>query len=44
MIQTGLDAFVEALELAENDAVRSRMEKASICAYRTTARILSYPK
>ena len=29
-----MDAFAEALVLAENDAVKSRVEKASICAYR----------
>jgi hypothetical protein len=32
--QAGLDAFARALELAESDAVRARVEKASICAYR----------
>ncbi|MHC4167030.1 MAG: DUF4838 domain-containing protein, partial [Planctomycetota bacterium] len=32
--QAGLDAFAEAMGLAENDAVRARVEKASICAYR----------
>ncbi len=32
--QAGLDAFAEALELAPDDAVRARVEKASICAYR----------
>jgi len=30
-----LDYFNRALELADNDAVRARVEKASICAYRT---------
>ena len=29
-----MDAFAEALALAENEAVKSRVEKASICAYR----------
>lgn len=29
-----LDAFAEALKLADDDAVRARVEKASICAYR----------
>ncbi len=32
--QAGLAAFGEALELAPDDAVRARVEKASICAYR----------
>jgi hypothetical protein len=32
--QAGLDAFAEAMELSENDAIRARVEKASICAYR----------
>lgn len=32
--QAGLEAFAEALELADDDAVRARVEKASICAYR----------
>ena len=32
--QVGLEAFDEALKLAENDAFRRRVEKASICAYR----------
>jgi len=30
----GLAAFAEALRLADSDAVRARVEKASICAYR----------
>jgi len=30
----GLEAFAEALRLAEDDAVRARVEKASVCAYR----------
>ena len=29
-----MDAFTEALALAESDAVKARVEKASICAYR----------
>jgi hypothetical protein len=29
-----MDAFAEALTLADNEAVKSRVEKASICAYR----------
>ncbi|MCP4641004.1 MAG: DUF4838 domain-containing protein [bacterium] len=33
--QTGMDAFVEALELAGDDPfLRARVEKASLCAYR----------
>jgi hypothetical protein len=32
--QAGLDAFGEAMKLAENDEVRQRVEKASICALR----------
>jgi len=32
--RAGLDAFDEALKLADSDAVRQRVEKASICAYR----------
>lgn len=32
--RSGLDAFAEALKLANSDTVRQRVEKASICAYR----------
>ncbi len=32
--RAGLDAFDEAMKLADSDAVRGRVEKASICAYR----------
>ena len=32
--QAGLEAFQEAMGLAEDDLVRARVEKASICAYR----------
>lgn len=32
--QSGLDAFAEAMKLAKTDAVRQRVEKASVCAYR----------
>jgi len=42
--QAGLDAFVEALELAENDAVRARVEKGSICAYRAAIEPIWYIK
>lgn len=31
---SGLKAFEEALELAENETIKTRVEKASICAYR----------
>jgi hypothetical protein len=34
MLKAGLKAFEDALRLAENDAVRNRVEKASICIYR----------
>ena len=30
----GLDAFARALDLADNDAVRARVERASACAYK----------
>ena len=42
--QAGLEAFAEAMELAENDAVRSRVEKASICAYRAAIEPIWYMK
>ena len=32
--RAGMDAFAEAIQLAETDVVRMRVEKASICAYR----------
>ena len=32
--QAGLEAFAEALELAETEEIRRRVQKASICAYR----------
>lgn len=34
MVQAALEAFDEALKLADSDAVRSRVEQASICAHR----------
>jgi hypothetical protein len=34
LAQAGLDAFGQALRLADDEAVRSRVEKASVCAYR----------
>lgn len=42
--QAGLDAFAEALQMAEDDAVRSRVEKASICAYRAAIEPVWYIK
>ena len=42
--QAGLQAFAEAMELAENDTVRSRVEKASICAYRAAIEPIWYMK
>jgi hypothetical protein len=42
--QAGLGAFAEAMELAENDAVRARVEKASICAYRAAIEPVWYMK
>jgi hypothetical protein len=42
--QAGLDAFAEAVKLAENDAVRARVEKASICAYRAAIEPIWYIK
>jgi len=32
--QEGFDLFVEAVKLADNDVIRKRVEKASICAYK----------
>lgn len=32
--KAGLEAFAQAMKLADDDAVRERVEKASICAYR----------
>ncbi|MEZ6072929.1 MAG: DUF4838 domain-containing protein [Pirellulales bacterium] len=34
VVQAGLEHFAEAMRLAESDAVRQRVEKASICAVR----------
>jgi hypothetical protein len=42
--QAGLDAFNEALKLADNDAIRARVEKASICAYRAAIEPIWYIK
>jgi len=40
--RAGLDAFAEAMELAEDDVVRARVEKASICAYRAAIEPIWY--
>ena len=40
--QAGIDAFTEAIKLAENDIIRSRVEKASICAYRAAIEPIWY--
>jgi len=42
--QAGLDAFAEAMKLTESDAVRDRVEKASICAYRAAIEPIWYTK
>ena len=42
VVQAGLEAFDQALKLAENDAVRQRVEKASICAYRAAIEPIWY--
>ncbi len=38
----GLDAFDEAMKLSENDGVRRRVEKASLCAYRAAIEPIWY--
>ncbi len=40
--QAGLDAFAKALSLAPSDEVRSRVERASICAYRAALEPIWY--
>jgi hypothetical protein len=40
--QAGLDAFAEALRLAGTDAVRRRVERASLCAYRASLEPIWY--
>jgi len=40
----GLDAFAEALKLAEDDTVQARVEKASICACRAAIEPVWYRK
>ena len=42
--RAGLFAFTEAMRLAENDTVRARVEKASICAYRAAIEPIWYIK
>jgi hypothetical protein len=41
--QAGLDAFARALELADSDAIRARVEKASVCAYKAALEPVWYP-
>ena len=40
----GLEAFNKAMALAENDTIRSRVEKMSICAYRAVLEPIWYLK
>lgn len=40
--QAGLAAFDQALEIAENEQIRCRTEKASICAYRAAIEPIWY--
>lgn len=42
--RAGLDAFAEALTLADSEAVRARVEKASICAYKAALEPVWYPQ
>ena len=42
--KAGLEAFARALSLADTDAVRSRVEKASVCAYRAALEPVWYPR
>ncbi|TKJ33430.1 MAG: hypothetical protein CEE38_20735 [Planctomycetes bacterium B3_Pla] len=42
--QAGLEAFAEAMKLAENETVRARVEKASICAHRAAIEPIWYIK
>jgi hypothetical protein len=42
--QAGLDAFSEALALADTQAVRDRVERASICAYRAALEPIWYAR
>ncbi len=40
--QAGLEAFAEALTLADSDAIRARVERASVCAYRAALEPIWY--
>ena len=40
--QAGLDAFAEAIRLADTDTVRAHVERASICAYRAALEPIWY--
>jgi len=42
--QAGLAAFAEAMDLAESDIVRARVDKASVCAYRAALEPIWYIK
>ena len=42
--QAGLDAFAKALSMADTDAIRSRVEKASVCAYKAALEPVWYPR
>ncbi len=42
--QVGFEAFSEAMQLAENDTIRARVEKASICVYRAAIEPIWYIK
>ncbi len=41
--QAGLDAFAKALSLADTDTIRSRVERASVCAYKAALEPVWYP-
>lgn len=41
--RAGLDAFAKALSLADAEAIRSRVEKASVCAYKAALEPVWYP-
>lgn len=43
MAQAGIECFNEALSLADDESVRARVEKASICAYRAAVEPLLSP-
>ena len=42
IISAGLDAFAEAMSLADNETVRMRVEKLSICSYRAAIEPIWY--